>query len=92
MVQPYTEKLMLIRANWIALVTQLDSCTEEELLVLLAREFKEECRPSFVSRIHSRFNRVRATREREQLASGSGIDIKPMLKAASNENPKPDSN
>lgn len=60
--------LNFILGTWIALNGYLMSCNDEkQLQKLLEREKKGANRPTFIRRIHSRLNKVRADRERKEL-------------------------
>ena len=54
--------------DWVTLNNELDGCTEKQAEKLMRKEIEGKCRKVFVLRIHSRYNRLRAAREREELA------------------------
>ena len=53
--------------SWVALNDYLKTASEEDCKTLIKKEQKGKNRPTFVKRIHSRLNRVRAERERKEL-------------------------
>jgi hypothetical protein len=53
--------------TWINLNAVLTSATETECQTLLKAEQRGKGRPTFLRRIHSRLNKVRAGRERQEL-------------------------
>lgn len=57
----------LILDNWLDLNTIITSASEEEAKDLLDYELKHRCRKMFVLRLYSRYNRMRAERERTAL-------------------------
>ena len=60
-------KLNEILQTWIGLNEVLMSADEKLCEELLLHERHNKCRKQFVFRIHSRLNKVRADREREEL-------------------------
>ena len=56
-----------ILETWETLNAAIKNATIEECNILLAAELKGRRRQMFVFRIHSRFNRVRAFQERQDL-------------------------
>lgn len=61
-----------ILSTWIGLNDALRGCDEELCKKLLEAEMAGKCRKVFVSRIHSRLNKVRADRERVELKEKVG--------------------
>lgn len=55
--------------NWYKLNDALRGCTEQDAKELLELERQGKNRKRFVLRIHSRINRVRADRERDELTA-----------------------
>lgn len=53
--------------SWIALNEALRDCNEDVCKGLLKEELSGRKRTQFLKRIHSRLNKVRATRERQEL-------------------------
>ncbi len=53
--------------SWIELNDYLRSADEEQCQSLIKIELKGSNRPTFLRRIHSRMNKVRADRERKEL-------------------------
>lgn len=53
--------------SWIALNNKLRRANEQDCQALLKEEFRGRKRKQFISRIHSRLNKVRANRERAEL-------------------------
>jgi hypothetical protein len=53
--------------TWVALNTALRNATEQQCEKLLQEELSGRQRKQFLTRIHARLNRVRATRERKEL-------------------------
>ncbi len=53
--------------TWLTLNEYLQSADEEQCKSLLKQEAKGKNRPTFLRRIHSRMNKVRADRERKEL-------------------------
>lgn len=81
---PKTKRdLGAIRANWIALVTQIGDCTEVEVLEMLEAEQNNERRQSILLRLHQRLNKLRADRERQTLLDGGDLNIAALVRTAS---------
>ena len=59
--------------NQVALNEFISTCTEAQAAALLHAELHGQQRHTFITRIYSRFNRMRAAREREWLDSGRDI-------------------
>lgn len=57
-------------SNWAGLNDALRAATEAEAAALLKKEQAGKARVQYLLRIHGRFNRERARREREQLLGG----------------------
>lgn len=57
--------------SWRTLLDGVEQLDEMGLIQALSVEINGQRRKSFISRIHQRFNRVRADRERRQLAAGT---------------------
>jgi hypothetical protein len=55
--------------TWVALNESLGAADEELCWKLLDEEKKGRNRPSFIKRVHSRLNKVRADRERKELGA-----------------------
>lgn len=53
--------------TWVALNEELREANEATCQKLLKAELKGRARKQFIKRIHSRLNKVRADREREEL-------------------------
>lgn len=53
--------------NWVTLNAALAKATEEDCETLLFEEQRGLSRLSLISRIHSRYNKLRAERERNEL-------------------------
>lgn len=53
--------------SWINLNEELQTCDELTAASLLAEELAGRRRKQFMLRIHSRFNKLRADRERDEL-------------------------
>lgn len=53
--------------NWSETNNWLRKCSEEEVKHALEEEVAAHKRPTFVVRLHQRYNLLRATREREEL-------------------------
>lgn len=64
---------MAIELNWSNLNTKLRTASEEECLKMLKHEQTVGKRVNFLLRIHSRFNVLRAARERAEIAQGKPI-------------------
>lgn len=62
---PISEPALL---TWIALNEHMRTASEEECRRLLTIEAAGRARKKFMQRLHSRLNRVRAQRERDELA------------------------
>jgi hypothetical protein len=63
--------------SWVSLNdTVMNLTDEDELKKLLREELKGRKRKKFVERIHSRINKLRAEREREELAAAISEDDK----------------
>ena len=62
------ERITTALDSWINLNEVLMTSTEEQAQQLLAAERKDRKRPAFLKRIHSRLNKLRAQREREELS------------------------
>jgi hypothetical protein len=60
-------KLIHSLKSWKTLNDALRNCTENDAKQLLTNERIGAARPRFLIRIHSRFNKLRAAREREEL-------------------------
>ena len=56
-----------ILASWVSLNEELQNCTEAEAQKLMNEELQGRRRKQFLLRIHSRFNKLRADRERQEL-------------------------
>lgn len=54
-------------STWIHLNEALRDADEDQCSELLRAERRGKARPTFLRRIHSRLNKVRADREREEL-------------------------
>lgn len=67
--------------NWFALLEGVEQLDEHGLLELLIAELDGKRRKSFIARIHQRFNRVRAARERKQLQTDS-LNTNHLVKGA----------
>lgn len=57
--------------SWRTLLDGVEQLDEMDLIKLLILELNGQNRKSFISRVHQRFNRVRADRERKQLSAGT---------------------
>lgn len=53
--------------SWVNLNEELQDCTEVEAQDLMNEELQGRRRKQFLLRIHSRFNKLRADRERQEL-------------------------
>jgi hypothetical protein len=63
--------------SWVSLNdTVMNLTDEDELKKLLREELKGRKRKKFAERIHSRINKLRAEREREELAAAISEDTK----------------
>jgi hypothetical protein len=59
--------------NQVALNEFISTCTEAQAAALLHAELHGQQRHTFITRIYSRFNRMRAVREREWLGRNKDI-------------------
>lgn len=66
-----TTKYERILSTWGELNKALNKLTEKELNALLQRERTGKRRNAYLSRLHGRFNKLRAIRERQELLGGS---------------------
>jgi hypothetical protein len=62
-----TKKKELLSGGWIDLQPRIMKATEEELVTLMAQERLGLARTAWLLRIHARYNRLRAERERKEL-------------------------
>ena len=53
--------------NWHTLNSYIQHLDEEKIVELLEQEKKSGQRPAFLLRLYGRFNKLRTTRERQQL-------------------------
>lgn len=60
-------------ASWYALNDEMKTADEELCAKLLKQELEGKGRKQFVYRIHSRINKIRADRERAELAKQLGL-------------------
>jgi hypothetical protein len=63
--------------TWHTLQDALRDCTEDYAKLLLRAEILNQNRPFMLKRIHSRINRLRAKREREELCTPSPSTSRP---------------
>jgi hypothetical protein len=56
--------------DWVRLNADLSSLPQEAVMQIMEAEAKGQRRVSFLLRLHSRFNRLRAIRERRTISSG----------------------
>lgn len=59
--------------NQVALNEFISTCTEAQAMSLLHAELHGRQRHTFITRIYSRFNRLRAARERGMLDNGKDL-------------------
>lgn len=64
-----TEELAAALANWTTTNEFLRDATEDQAAAALEHERKHKGRLQYLLRIHARFNKVRAERERAELVS-----------------------
>lgn len=62
--------LLLVLHNWTELQARLTDLREDQVKELLDYELETSQRPSFVERLHQRYNTLRVSRERAELLSG----------------------
>ena len=68
-------------SNWSALNRALRSTLDEgKVFALLERELKTHRRPMYALRIHSRFNTIRAARERVDIAAITNAETRAPTK------------
>ena len=60
--------LLLLLDNWMNLNKKMMQLSEEEIMFLLEAERIGRNRPAFLMRLHARFNRLRAERERKEIS------------------------
>lgn len=61
------KKKELLSGGWLNLQPRVMAATEDELFSLLQQERNGLSRPAWLLRIHARYNRLRAERERKEL-------------------------
>lgn len=69
--QHHSDKYARVLSNWGELNKELNVLTEQELNSLIQRERAGKQRNAYLSRLHGRFNKLRAIRERQELLGGS---------------------
>ena len=62
----------ILDSSWLVLNASLMEMNEDECRDLLKMEKRRKKRPCVLFRIHSRFNRLRAARERRELKQAMG--------------------
>jgi hypothetical protein len=63
----------VLALRWPAFNAWLQRATESDLVELLTAEQRNQCRLRILLRIHGRFNKLRAARERKELATTKGM-------------------
>jgi hypothetical protein len=59
---------IVLSKGWLPFNSELSKLSEEQLEKTLELELKGKNRPSYIERIHTRFNTVRVEREKKELA------------------------
>ena len=60
-------RIKQVLESWTTLNESIVSCTEKQALELMNAELDGACRKNFVTRCYSRYNRMRAARERKEI-------------------------